>query len=256
MPVLIFRAPDGVIQERQFSAGLCIGTASDNEFCLPPDLLIAPHHAVIVRSEILRLPVLVDLTNGAWPTRVNGRRVVQLKTLQHYDGIELGHAQLKFWEINLQEIGSGSLLLEKKCPVDYKNFCAGDQVVACPRCQTVHHKHCWFLLSVCSLEGCGYPVQERIRRALASWVHFEKLDETSSLVKEKKLCLAGKRRDQSPFKDQEFVAYCPACNTPFHVVCWLALQQCPVCQYEIAGLLERILAPKIASGTVLREKRL
>jgi hypothetical protein len=54
-------------------------------------------------------------------------------------------------------------------------------------------------------------------------------------------CPANNRKDVVPFQPGEFVAYCPSpsCRTPFHLECWLMLQTCPRCQYDVQGLIER-----------------
>jgi Zn finger protein HypA/HybF involved in hydrogenase expression len=84
-------------------------------------------------------------------------------------------------------------------------------------------------------------------------MRFEKLEEESALVRDKKICRAGSERDQGTFKQQDYVAYCPDCQTPFHAECWLALEQCPVCQYDVAGLIRRVLDPSISAEAALQE---
>lgn len=253
MAVLIYRASDGSILERDFSAELRIGTASENEFQLPGGLTVAPHHAIIARARFFQTPVLVDLAGDVALTRINGRRVVQLKTLHHKDMIEVGQAHLEFWEIMIRKIAPGSPIIGQRCLVCYDVIRPGDEVVACPRCQSPYHKNCWFYLSTCAYYGCGYPIQETLRRVLSPWLRFEKLEEESSLVKERKSCRAGNERDQGTFKPQEYVAYCPDCQTPFHAECWFMLDRCPICQYDVAALLRRVLDPNATDTAAVQE---
>ena len=243
MAILIFRTSDGSILERDFTAELGIGTASENEFRLPLGLKVASRHAMIARSTFFQVPVLVDLAGEAARTRVNGRRVVQLKTLRHKDVLEVGQARLEFWEVMIRNVIPGSSLIGQRCLVCFDSIRSGDQTVACPRCQSPYHKGCWFYLSTCAYYGCGYPVQETLRRVLAPWMRFEKVEEESALVRDKTICRAGNERDQGAFKQQDYVAYCPECQTPFHAECWLALERCTVCQYDVDSLIRRVLDP-------------
>jgi len=244
--VLLLRSPAGSIQQvHEFRGDLQVGTTGENRFRLPRDLLVAPHHVVISRSSFFQVPVLIDLAGDEARTLVNGRRVVRLKTLRHRDRIELGKAHLEFWELVVRQVSSGSPLIGQRCLVCYASLQPGDRVITCPRCRSPHHQDCWFNLSLCSYYGCGYPVQQTMRRVLAPKVHFERLEEESEPVETKKMCQAGNPRDQAPFKAHEWVAYCPDCGTLFHTECWLTLQQCPVCGYDIAGLIRQALDPTI-----------
>lgn len=253
MAVLIYRASDGSVLERDFGAELRIGTAGENEFRLPASIGVAQRHAIIARSAFFQAPVLVDLAGDAALTRVNGRRVVQIKTLRHKDVIELGQAHLEFWEVTIRQARPGSPVIGQRCLVCYDTIRAGDEVITCPRCRSPYHKNCWFYLSTCAYYGCLYPVQETLRRVLSPWMRFEKLEEESPLVRDKKTCRAGNDRDQGAFKPQEYVAYCPGCQTPFHAECWLMLDRCPVCQYDATALIRRVLDPNTAELTTSQE---
>jgi Zn finger protein HypA/HybF involved in hydrogenase expression len=86
--------------------------------------------------------------------------------------------------------------------------------------------------------------------ALSPWVAFERhLEEDSPLLERKKeeriirpgtVCHAGTPRDRAPFQARQKVAYCPSCRTPYHLECWLQLDQCPVCQHKVRELIDRV----------------
>jgi hypothetical protein len=52
-------------------------------------------------------------------------------------------------------------------------------------------------------------------------------------------CRAGQARDQVPFQAGQNAVYCPSCQSPFHLECFLTLPACPVCQYDIAALIRQ-----------------
>lgn len=249
MSILIFEVSDGSSQEYEFAKEVSIGTDNDNGVILPMELSVAPRHAIISRSELYQVPVLVNLANGTFQTRVNRRRVVRLKTLRHRDKIELGQAHLLFWEIIIRKVTLDSPILQYRCMVCYDKFRPGVQVVSCPRCQRPLHKDCWFLSPICPQHACNYPIEETMRRALAHHVQFEELDEDSKLVKEKKTCVVGNKRDQAPFNPHEHIVYCPnKCETSFHIQCWFLLERCPTCSYNVKSLINSIFVPALSKS--------
>ncbi len=253
MAVLTYQSPDDQILEHEFIVEVNIGTGLENDFRLPGDLSVASKHAVISRSEHYQVPVLIDFAAETSQTRVNGRGVVCLKILRHRDNILLGDAKLVFWEMRVRDVTPGSLLEKKTCLVCYDMLQPGDQAVECPRCLAPHHKECWFYLTTCSYYGCGYPVQETIRRSMAPWVRFEKLEEKSELVKENIICGARNERDLTPFKQGEYIAFCPDCETPFHTECWFGLQECQECGYNVSQLMNAVFVPNACEVQGLQE---
>jgi hypothetical protein len=256
MAVLIFQAADGFgpaqgwPAEKEFAGELTVGAAPGNGLRLPPELGVAPRHALVTRSAVYHVPVLVHLAGESAPLRVNGRRVVRLRALRHQDRIELGRARLLFVEVALHHVAAGSPLRGKKCLVCGGVFVEGDEVVPCPRphCRALHHARCWVTIPICSEYACGYPVEELIRRVLARWLAFEKLERESELVKEQKLCAHCTRRHRVPFQPEETAVRCPRCAAPYHVECWFQQDACPAagCGYDVAALIRAALAPGAA----------
>jgi len=256
MAVLIFRTSESSIQNQkyEFYPEIRIGAAIEDGLRLPSALGVAPYHSAILYSKLFQVPVLVDLAGETAQTRVNGRRVTQIKVLHHQDRVELGSVSLEFWEIIVQKVTPDSPIVGRKCLVCYRSFAPGEQIIICPRCDSLHHRDCWLHLTVCSREACGYPVLETMRGILTPQIHFEELEEESGLVQEKQLCIAGNRRDQLPFKPAEDIAYCPGCETPFHVKCWFSLRQCPKCGYNVADLIQKVLVPDVLPIPTLQER--
>ena len=135
----------------------------------------------------------------------------------------------------------------------YRPFVAGDRLISCPRCGSLHHASCWFRLSVCSCEGCGYPVQDTMRRILGSRVHFEELTAGSEPVVQHMKCPAGNERDRFPFQAGEDVLYCPGCEAPFHVKCWLTLDYCPSCKFDIRSMIDQFIPAEDRPDSILQE---
>ncbi len=220
-----------------------LGAAVDSTLRLASGLSVLPHHAIICRSVLYGVWVLVDLAGREGDTRVNTHRFVRLKTLRHRDRIQLGHAEVVFWEMVIENTTADSPWFGKRCPVCYgPPMNVGEPVVFCPRCQTPHHRDCWFGQTICSCYGCEYPVQAEALRALPTRVLFDSLEEGSDLVVQKAICSAGELRDQSPFKPGEHVAYCPGCGSPYHAACFFGLRECPVCKYDAAALIADVFA--------------
>ncbi len=251
MATLVFDHPQD-LKPKEFSDDLRLGTREENDLKLAPELAIAPHHALITRSKYYKVPVLLDLAGGSWITRVNDRKVIRLKTLRHRDQITLGEVRFTFWEIMIQRVAENSKLIEKRCLVCYSNLNSGDLAVCCPRCDSPHHKECWFLLSTCAYYGCGYTVRNAICRVLAPWVRFEQVDQAGELIKKNLTCPAGRPRDRQPFKRGESLAFCPECDTPFHVACWLLLPECPKCHHDISTLVNSVFSP----GSIAQPKEM
>ncbi len=244
MAVIIHRGPDGSIrQDREFTGELRIGTDADADFCLPAELRLPPERIVIARSTVFQVPVLLAPRSPAAQARVNGRRVVALKTLRHKDLIQVGDADLEFWELVIRKVTPRSPLVGKRCLVCYRNLQVADDAISCPRCELPYHKHCWFYLETCATYACGYPILDMLKRVLSSAVRFKKLEAESELVKRATTCRAGQARDQGPFKANDYIAYCPKCDTPFHAQCWLALERCPSCGADVDTVIRSVLDP-------------
>jgi len=250
MAILIYQDASGRYMEREFSEEVRIGSDPQrNDVVLPAEWDVAPEHAVITRSALNRMPLLVDLIGRG--TKVNGQQIVRIRVLRQGDDLQIGQARLTLWEVRIARLLAGSRVVGRECPVCTDEFRAGDEVVVCPRCRTVHHRDCWFRIQVCAYYGCGYPIHETVMDTLAPWVVFDrKLDGESELVRNKKSCVAGNQSDQAPFQEGQKVAYCPSCHTPFHLECWLRLVHCPVCQYPVRELINRVFAAGYDSVSV------
>lgn len=251
MPILIYHDSQRQYQERTFWESIRIGSDPTNDLVLPSEAGVAPQHAVIMRTAVRPLHVLVDLTGR--DTRVNGRRVVSLQVLHQRDEIQLGQFVLKMWELRINQVGEGDPSLGKTCKVCMGRFVAGDQIILCPQCKTPTHRTCSFSVNKCPGYLCEYPMQERIMDALAPWVAFSRYevekadiievrgDYTITMRHSGLHCPAKTRRDLVPFQPGEWVAVCPsaACQAAFHLECWLMLKACPRCQYDIQRLVDR-----------------
>lgn len=248
MTILVFRAPNHAPQEFPISDhDIRIGTApgdTENSIVLPNHLDIAPLHAVISRSEHYGTSVLINLAEEPAITRVNRQPVVKLRTLRHRDRIQLGQAELEFWEMTAQRLEADARQIGQTCPVCFNEFAPGESMIVCPRCESPYHKNCWFISEVCGAYGCEYPIQKSIQRALATRIRFEKLESTAELVKQSQKCSAGNPIDRVPFQAGEIVAHCPECHTPFHSVCFFGLQNCSSCNFDVAHLMQSVFDPK------------
>lgn len=249
MPLLRVEDADGTLHIARFTdtAEIRIGADADwSTLCLPAALGVAPQHAIITRAALSRLPLLIDRAgSGTW---VNDHPVVRLRVLRQGDVIRLGRAQLTVWEVQIRRLGSDDPAVGQKCPVSRRKLQPGDEVIACPGCGAVHLRDAWFLVQHCAA-GCGYPNREVILETLPAEVPVERaLDADSRLVEriengrviqEGQRCRAGQARDQVPFQPGQHVAFCPACQAPFHLECFLTLTVCPACQYPIRALIDR-----------------
>lgn len=198
--------------------------------------------AIITRSRLYQVSVLVNLTGK--DVRVNGRRVVGLRVLRQGAFIQLGELRLRFWEMTLTL--ADATLTRKRCPVCRIAFEVGDEVIICPRCKGPYHKGCYLEHDYCpDMAGCFYPVRATLKRVLAAHdVRLETLAANSDLVAQGQRCAAGTPLDREPFRAEQTAVYCPECGKPFHLECWIHLDQCPGCQtFSVKGLLRRILLP-------------
>ena len=256
MPVLIYQDSENHYKEWSFSDKIRIGSdPARNDLVLPTTAGVAPQHAVIINSMLNRMRVLVDLAGQN--TRVNDRPIVSIQVLHQRDVLELGKIRLTMWEIRITSISQKDPSVGKPCLVCRRPFEVGKEVITCPRCFSLYHRECWFAINPCANYTCGYPVLESIMDALSASVTFERdLAENSELVelrrsgqviKKGKTCQARTREDQIPFQVGNDVAYCPspACRATFHPACWLNLERCTRCDYNIRQLLdETFLAGK------------
>lgn len=191
--------------------------------------------------------MLIDLTKGRAPPRVNGRRVVRLRRLRHWDRLEVGQANLTFCDLMTLQVDQDPVLSKARCTVDFRPFTPGETIVRCPNCEDAHHLHCWLHIERCPRYGCSFPARDALRFALSRSMRFAALDGEDEVIKRKKKCPCRTVRDSIPFRPGERVGYCPKCATPFHTVCWMTSERCPVCSYEVAVLIKRTLTPECSS---------
>lgn len=243
MAVLLHKSGEEHFDVIRHPAGYRIGTSPDAHLRVPSGLGVEPLHVTVTQSEIYRVSVLVDCARSAVPVLVNDVPVALLKALQHRDRISIGAFEMTYWEVVVAQVRPGSAHLGKSCQVCFDVFTVGDEVVRCPRCDSPHHRPCWFYLDRCSYYGCGYPVQEITCQILTPPFRFEELSAVSPAVKEKRTCPAGQARDIADFRARDHVAQCPSCSTFFHTTCWLGLSRCPKCSYDVASLLQRAFVP-------------
>jgi hypothetical protein len=247
MPVLTFQNADGSSGEYAFSDSESISLRIRESGGTPFSLGEGSPQAIITRSRVYQVPVVVNMSGDA-QVRVNGRRVVSLRVLRQGSHLQIGNLELTFWEMTLQDVSAGSALVSKRCPVCRLPFRSGDEVVVCPRCGVPHHKECWFEHDFCSNPGCLYPIRTTLKRLLAAHsVVVEQLAANSPLITQGTRCLAGTPGvDAYPFQAGQYVAYCPNrnCNAAFHLECWVSMGICPACnKYNVGKLLRSIFVP-------------
>lgn len=264
MPLLTFQDAEGRPHSLTFAEADEIRIGADpawSQVVLPEALGVAPRHAVISRSALNRLLMLVDLSgHNTW---VNHHTVVKIRVLHQGDTLRLGRCELAIWEVRITHLRPGETALGQKCPVSRRVLQAGDAVIACPGCGAVHERDSWFLIERCAA-GCGYPNRQVIMDTLPGWVVLERdLDENSRLIEriehgkvlqDGAYCQAGQARDQVPFQPGQHAVYCPSCQSAFHLECFLTLPVCPVCQYDIQGLIDQtflagVEAPSSEAGS-------
>lgn len=247
MPLLTLVDAEGQNQTLRFAEADEIRIGADAEWgsvLLPAERDVAPRHAVITRSSLNRLLMVVDLAGEK--TWVNHHPVVKIRVLRQGDMLQLGRCELRVSEVQIVRLEPGDPAIGQKCPVSRRVLRAGDEVIVCPGCGAVHEKDAWFLIERCAA-GCGYPNREVIMDTLPAWVTVERsLDEESRLVeqiengkvlRDGEFCRAGQARDQVPFQLRQNAVYCPSCRSPFHLECFLTLPACPVCGFDIGDLV-------------------
>lgn len=250
MPQLMFQTPDGRTHRFSFAEheDICLGT--DPDWCsvdLPAELGVVARHAIITRSALNRLLMVIDLTGDQ--TWVNHHPVVKVRVLRQGDQVRLGQCDLTIWEVAITRLQAGDPAVGQKCPVSRRQLQVGDAVIACPGCGAVHERDAWFLVEYCAA-GCGYPNRAIMLDTLPAEVQVErKLDEESRLIEriengrvlqDGAYCQAGQARDQVPFQAGQHAVFCPSCQSPFHLECFLTLPVCPVCQFDIETLINEI----------------
>jgi ribosomal protein L37AE/L43A len=248
MSVLMCREEGALERRVEFERELRIGSdAGRDGLVLSEALGVAAEHAVITRAVIGKLLVLVDLTGVG--LRVNRQRVTTLRVLHHGDIIEVGRVQLVLREIQIRRLAAakGRYKLCVPCSDDLR---PGEEVVFCPNCAVPHHRHCWFSIPICSTDGCQYPIRETAIKALSPPCAFlVNLEQGAKLIAEKRKCDAGTRLDVVAFQEGDDVALCPSCEAPFHLRCWLGLERCTLCSYEVRALLDRVFDAESSAET-------
>ncbi len=254
MPILIYQDSNGQEHEKFFVESIHIGSDPKNDLVLPSEAGILSEHAVIIRSVVNRLHLLINMAGSQ--TRVNGREVISVQVLRQRDELKLGQLRLKLWELRLAHLSQRDRAVGRiSCPVCTELFKPGDEVFFCPRCETPHHRDCWFSLITCGNYTCEYPVQARVMDALSPWVKFERYQEKSTEIIEVKAgtvvirqgqmtCQANNIADQVAFQRGDIVAYCPepSCQSPFHMTCWLMLPSCTQCHYNNQELIDQVFS--------------
>lgn len=255
MPLLTFQDAQGLSHHVQIAETEDVRLGTDEAWSnviLPAEPGVAPRHAILARSALNRLLMLVDLSGGQ--TWVNQHPVVKLRVLRQGDQLQLGRCVLHVWEMQIVYLQPGDAAVGQKCPVSRRVLKVGDAVIACPGCGTVHQRDAWFLIERCAA-GCGYPNREVIMDTLPAWMMVERhLDQDSKLIEKiengqvlqaGETCRAGQSRDQVPFQRGQNAVYCPSCQSPFHLECFLTLPACPVCQYDISDLIRQTFHAQI-----------
>jgi hypothetical protein len=219
---------------------------------LPPDDFLQPQHALITRQATTKMPVLVDLVGR--DVRVNGAPILGIKVLRHNDRIHLGRRQLNFWEIRIIQLDAQSTYVDYTCPLCRSLLKPNDEVIVCPHSASALHRRCWFATRLCPVATCEYPNHTVVMDTLSAIhsssagnplpnrpvsIRFERnLPESSDLITKKVLCNAQRAIDQFPFKKGQDVAYCPDCQAPYHLSCWLDIPMCLKCGYNIQARLD------------------
>ncbi|MCS6872092.1 MAG: RING finger protein [Anaerolineae bacterium] len=247
MPVLTFQNADGSLSEYAFSDAEPVLLRVRENGGARLGIGEGKPQAVITRAKVYQVPLVVNLSGDA-RVRVNGRRVVTLRVLRQGSRLQIGDLEMTFWEMTLQDVAAGSVLVGKRCPVCRLAYCAGDEVVVCPRCGVPHHKECWFEHEFCSNSGCLYPIRTTLKRLLAARsIVVEQLAANSQLVSQTMRCQAGTPGiDAQPFQAGQYVIYCPnrKCNAAFHLECWVSMGNCPAChKYDVSKLLRSVFTP-------------
>ena len=246
MVVLLYQDQQDIYQEFEIAERMNMThIGSDprgNDLVLPVEAGVRAKHAVILRSKVNRLLILVNLAGA--DTQVNGQRVLSLKVLRQKDVIQLGQVALMIWEIRITQLAGNSPYLQQHCLYCTQHFQQGNEVIICPRCSSIFHLPCWLSLTNCARDACNYPVRERVLQVLAPFVKFEEV--SPELLRNRAGCHARTRVDQIPFQPYDQIAYCPSptCRAIYHLQCWLALEQCTQteCGFDNLELLTRVFS--------------
>jgi hypothetical protein len=243
MSVFLHQPEDGPSSKVEFRTELHIGSdPALNQLVLPERCGVAPEHVVVTRAVIGKLPVLVDL--AGFGVRVNRQRVITIRVLHHGDTVEIGNARLLLREMEIRKLGAGSQHANRKCPVCTIDLKVDEEVVSCPNCDLLHHRDCWFGIPICSTDGCQYPIHETVMKVLSpSCTFMSKLEKESKLVTAQQRCAAATTRDLVPFQQNQDVAFCPSCELPFHLECWLVLARCTGCRHDIKSVIDEVFYP-------------
>jgi hypothetical protein len=251
MPLLTFQDAQGAAHRVQIAETEDVRLGTDAQWSnvlLPDEMGVIPRHAILSRSGLNRLLMLLDLSGDQ--TWVNQHPVVRIRVLRQGDRVLLGRCTLDVWEVQIRTLQPGDAAVGQKCPVSRRVLKVGDEVITCPGCGAVHERDAWFLIERCAA-GCGYPNREVMMDTLPAWIAIERhLDQESRLIEKVEngqvlqvgeTCRAGQARDQVPFQEGQNALYCPSCQSPFHLECFLTLPACPVCQYDISALIRQTL---------------
>jgi|SRR5579863_2376320 len=96
--------------------------------------------------------------------KVNDARIFGLRVLRNTDRIQVGEAELSFYEWVRQQITANSKLLNVPCPFCSVPFNVDDQVILCPKCDTPLHDACWEtrrdVNEGCVVPNCGFMVPQ------------------------------------------------------------------------------------------------
>lgn len=240
---------------------LFIGSNPDNNtgaqrLILPTRQGIEKEHVLIVETK--NMPVFVLLNRSSGLTYVKGIRVTQLKVLRHQDRITLGRKDQKE-KINLifDELQIERLKKPFKCKICGKNRAI---VFHCPVCPDRQYCRECVLTQGLTCGGCGYNFKEAVKRSIQSenirgffkgveneHLKIETVGPESSLLEH--YCSIPESADTPhnlrKFHQNDIVTYCPICNFPYHMNCWLSRASCvnPRCGTRIKPFLETVFKP-------------
>jgi hypothetical protein len=256
MPLLVYRDLDGEMSNVAFTRSIALAGSVEGPLFAQAQ---APggEHLLITRAVVTQMPVLLPPAGDPGRVRVNGLPVAGLQVLRHGDRIGIDLDEVVYWEVVLRTADDVDAARLGPCPVCRSALRAGQWVVECPRCHVVQHRRCWFGIVRCPTHACVYPILQTVWRALAPPARFERLESGSSLVKERRRCTAGSRRDRGNFKDGEVAVYCPGCEQPFHASCWLELRECPTtgCGFSVASLIRSAFTPGMDETRIPARRR-
>ena len=185
MPLLTFQDAQGAAHSVQIAEAedVRLGTDADwSNVILPAGMGVIPRHAILSRSSMNRLLMLLDLSGDQ--TWVNQHPVVKIRVLRQGDRVVMGRCALNVWEVQVRTLQPSDPAVGQKCPVSRRVLNVGDEVIACPGCGTVHERDAWFLIERCAA-GCGYPNRAVIMDTLPAWLVIERhMDQESKTDRE------------------------------------------------------------------------